>query len=71
MQLTVQGGGHAAKNNGVNGDLLVVIEEQAHPEFQSTPRAGHPLFVGFVRAAREHKANEGRAGGKLLKEASA
>ncbi len=44
---------------------------QAHPEFLSTPRDGHPLFVGFVRAAREFKANEGRAGGRLLKEASA
>lgn len=39
---------------------------QAHPEFLSTPRDGHPLFVGFVRAAREAK-----AGGRLLKEASA
>ena len=29
---------------------------QAHPEFLSTPRDGHPLFVGFIRAAREHKA---------------
>jgi len=29
---------------------------QAHPEFLSTPREGHPLFVGFVRAARERKA---------------
>ena len=44
---------------------------QAHPEFLSTPRDGHPLFIGFVRAAREFKANEGRAGGRLLKEASA
>jgi CTP synthase len=43
---------------------------QAHPEFLSTPRTGHPLFVGFIRAAREHKANAGKAGG-LLKEASA
>jgi CTP synthase len=24
---------------------------QAHPEFTSTPRDGHPLFVGFVKAA--------------------
>ncbi|MCY4642878.1 MAG: CTP synthase [Gammaproteobacteria bacterium] len=24
---------------------------QFHPEFTSTPRAGHPLFTGFVRAA--------------------
>jgi CTP synthase len=39
---------------------------QAHPEFLSTPRHGHPLFIGFIRAARECK-----AGGKLLKEASA
>jgi CTP synthase len=44
---------------------------QAHPEFLSTPRDGHPLFIGFVRAAREYKANEGRAGGRLLKEVSA
>jgi CTP synthase len=34
---------------------------QAHPEFLSTPRDGHPLFIGFVRAARERKANAGRA----------
>ena len=57
-------------------DLLVEMIElpdhpwfiacQAHPEFQSTPRSGHPLFIGFVRAAREKK-----AGGKLLKEARA
>ncbi|HLT03765.1 MAG TPA: CTP synthase [Pseudomonas sp.] len=57
-------------------DLLVEMVEladhpwfiacQAHPEFQSTPRTGHPLFIGFVRAAREKK-----AGGKLLKEARA
>ncbi len=36
---------------------------QAHPEFLSTPRSGHPLFIGFIRAAREHK-----AGGRLLNE---
>ena len=39
---------------------------QAHPEFLSTPRDGHPLFIGFIRAARERK-----AGGALLQEASA
>ncbi|MDX1442477.1 MAG: CTP synthase [Gammaproteobacteria bacterium] len=27
---------------------------QFHPEFTSTPRYGHPLFSGFVKAAREH-----------------
>ncbi|WP_240126380.1 CTP synthase [Thermomonas alba] len=29
---------------------------QAHPEFLSTPRSGHPLFIGFIRAARERRA---------------
>ena len=28
---------------------------QFHPEFTSTPRDGHPLFSGFVRAARDHR----------------
>jgi CTP synthase len=27
---------------------------QFHPEFTSTPRDGHPLFEGFVKAAREY-----------------
>ncbi len=48
-------------------DLLVEIVElspqqhpwfvagQFHPEFTSTPRDGHPLFNGFVKAAREYK----------------
>ena len=26
---------------------------QFHPEFTSSPRDGHPLFTGFVRAATE------------------
>jgi CTP synthase len=29
---------------------------QAHPEFTSTPRRGHPLFAGFVKAAMEQRA---------------
>ena len=41
MQLTIQGEGHAAKNNGINGDLLVVIEEQAHPDLK---RDGNNLY---------------------------
>ncbi len=41
MQLTIQGEGHAAKNNGINGDLLVVIEEQEHPNLK---REGNNLF---------------------------
>jgi CTP synthase len=28
---------------------------QYHPEFKSTPRDGHPLFISFVKAALAHK----------------
>ena len=45
MQLTVQGEGHAAKNNGINGDLLVVIEEQEHPNLK---REGNNLYYTKV-----------------------
>ena len=31
---------------------------QFHPEFTSTPRDGHPLFTGFVQAAKAHQAAE-------------
>ncbi|MDR2801972.1 MAG: molecular chaperone DnaJ [Prevotellaceae bacterium] len=34
MQLTVSGKGNAARRGGVNGNLLVVIEEEPHEEFQ-------------------------------------
>ena len=37
---------------------------QFHPEFTSTPRDGHPVFIGFIKAAREH-------GNQLLKAVSA
>uniref|UniRef100_UPI00261820D8 CTP synthase n=1 Tax=Oleiagrimonas sp. TaxID=2010330 RepID=UPI00261820D8 len=64
-------------------DLLVEIIElprqvhpwflgcQAHPEFTSTPRDGHPLFIGFVRAAREYKAVREGQSLASVKEASA
>ena len=41
MQLTIQGEGNAAKNNGINGDLLVVIEEQEHADLK---RDGNNLY---------------------------
>jgi CTP synthase len=62
-------------------DLLVEVVElppqkhpwflacQAHPEFTSTPRDGHPLFSDFVRAAAEYKAV--REGEPLAVQASA
>ena len=33
------------------------VASQFHPEFTSTPRDGHPLFAGFVRAARAYRAS--------------
>jgi DnaJ-class molecular chaperone with C-terminal Zn finger domain len=44
MQLTVQGKGNAAKNGGINGDLLVVIEEEPDKELQ---RDGNDLVYSL------------------------
>ena len=41
MQITIRGEGHAAPRGGQNGDLLVVINEQPHPQLQ---RDGNNLF---------------------------
>ena len=30
------------------------LASQFHPEFTSNPRDGHPLFIGFISAARAH-----------------
>jgi CTP synthase len=38
---------------------------QFHPEFTSTPRAGHPLFRAFVAAALKYRAAVKRPGGTL------
>jgi CTP synthase len=34
---------------------------QFHPEFTSTPRHGHPLFEGFINAAKTNKQSRGNA----------
>ena len=44
MQLTVQGKGNAAKSGGINGDLLVVIEEVEDQELQ---RDGNDLIYSL------------------------
>jgi CTP synthase len=31
---------------------------QFHPEFRSTPRDGHPLFTGFIKAARAYNISQ-------------
>ena len=54
---------------GRSGDnqLVEIIENpnhpwfvacQFHPEFTSTPRDGHPLFAGFVKAASEYQKHQ-------------
>ncbi len=45
MQITVRGEGHAAPHGGENGDLLVVINEIAHPQLQ---RDGNNLFYTWL-----------------------
>jgi CTP synthase len=35
------------------------IASQFHPEFTSTPRDGHPLFLGFVKAALARREQRG------------
>ncbi len=40
---------------------------QFHPEFKSKPFLPHPLFAGFVRAAREHRDASQRAPGAEVK----
>lgn len=44
MQLSVSGKGNAARHGGVNGDLLVVIEEEKHPELE---RDGNDLLYNL------------------------
>ncbi len=56
-------------------DLMEIVElpnhpffiaTQFHPEFTSTPRDGHPLFTGFIKAARAYSQS-----GQTLKAARA
>ena len=66
--------GMTVSGTSQDGKLVEIIELphhpwfigcQFHPEFTSTPRDGHPLFAGFIRAAREFTA------GRLMRAASA
>lgn len=51
MQLSLSGKGNAARRGGVNGDLIVLIEEEEHPELV---RDGNDLlynvFIGYLEA---------------------
>lgn len=52
MQLTVRQKGNAARRGGVNGDLLVVIEEEAHPDLvRDQQDLIYNLLLTFPQAA--------------------
>ncbi|HEC16329.1 MAG TPA: CTP synthase [Sedimenticola sp.] len=60
----LQEAGLLIAGRSLDGKLVEVVEVpghpwfvacQFHPEFTSTPRDGHPLFSGFIRAARLHR----------------
>jgi CTP synthase len=66
---TLEEKGLRVSGKSLDGKLVEVIEIpdhpwflacQFHPEFTSTPRRGHPLFSGFIRAAGEYRQSRGR-----------
>ncbi len=81
MQMTVSGKGNAARRGGINGDLLVVIDEEEHPEliregndliynlFISIPDAilGSNVEVPTVDNSVKIKIEPGTQPGKILR----
>ena len=52
MQLSVSGKGNAARRGGINGDLLVIIEEEHHPELiRDGNDLLYNLYVSFAQAS--------------------
>ena len=81
MQLSVSGKGNAARRGGVNGDLIVVIKEEPHPElvrdgndllynlFLSFPQAalGTTVEIPTIDGKVKIKVNAGVQAGKILR----
>lgn len=81
MQLSVSGRGNAARRGGINGDLLILIEEEKHPElmrdgnnliynlYLSIPDAilGTPVEVPTVDGKVKVKIDPGTQPGKVLR----
>ncbi|EIJ36657.1 CTP synthase [Thiothrix nivea] len=68
---TLTQNGLVLSGTSIDGNLVEMVELndhpwflacQFHPEFTSRPRQGHPLFSGFIRAARTY--HEAKAGGR-------
>jgi molecular chaperone DnaJ len=81
MQLSMRGKGNAARRGGINGDLLVVIEEEKHPELirdendlvynllLTVPQAtlGDSVEVPTVTGKVKVKIDPGTQPGKILR----
>lgn len=81
MQMSVSGKGNAARRGGVSGDLIVVIEEEKHPElmrdgndliynlYLSIPDAslGAPVEIPALESKVKIKIEPGTQPGKILR----
>ncbi len=81
MQLSVSGKGNAGRRNGMNGDLIIVIEEEPHPElvrhendllyqlFVSVPDAilGTTVEIPTLDGKAKVKIDPGTQTGKILR----
>lgn len=81
MQLSLSGKGNAARRGGVNGDLIVLIEEEEHPElvrdgndllynvFISYPEAvlGETVEIPTIEGKVKVKIEAGTQPGKILR----
>lgn len=81
MQMTVSGKGNAARRGGMNGDLLVVIHEEEHPELMrdgndllynlhiSIPQAamGTPVEIPTIDGKVKIRIEPGTQPGKILR----
>ncbi len=66
MQLTLRGKGNDAPGNGVPGDLLIVIEEQNHPDFvRDGVNLHHDLYLNFADATLGTSIEVPVVGGKV------
>jgi len=81
MQLSVSGKGNAARRGGVNGDLIILIHEEEHPElvrdgddllynlFIGLPDAvlGVPVEIPTIEGKVKVKIDAGTQAGKILR----